>query len=135
MIKKNENPAVKLVKTFQEISKGCNSKEGLQGIILAPPPEIRIAYNNIILDKDDVWINENLLIGYTRTAQGHIVSETQPRGGGGGYAQYESHTHDIDNDYTDSITYTDTLKPGDHVALIKIEGTGQYFVMFKAVRL
>lgn len=131
----NENPAASIVKSIKEISVGCNPKTGLLGKILAPPPNIKIAYGDIILDKDDIWISEHLLIGYRRTAKGTIVSETQPRAGGGGYAEFANHTHDINNSYTNDIIYTDTLKVGDHVAMIQIDDTKQYFVLQKMVRL
>ena len=39
--------------------------------------------------------------------------------GGGGYAEYASHNHPIDNDET----WTDTLKPGTIVLVIPLEGS------------
>ena len=80
-----------------------------------------------------------MLVGYERTAKGHIVSATQNRGGGGGYAAFESHNHDIDNDYTDNIVYTDTLKAGDYVSIMPMmseDGSSQqYIILDKIVRL
>lgn len=131
----SKNPALGIVNTITEISKGCNPITGVRGKIIKSPPEIEIAYNDAILDKKDIWISEYLLKGYERTAKGHIVSETQPRSGGGGYAEFASHTHEINNDYTDNIIYTDTLKPGDYVAMLPIDGTKQYFVLDKVVQL
>ena len=82
----------------------------LIGVVLKPPPNIEIKYNNIVLTKKEVYISHYLLAGYRREAQGHLVSATQNRGGGSGYAEYQSHNHDINNDYTNDIIYTDTLK-------------------------
>lgn len=109
------------------------------GKVLAPPPNIKVQYKDFILEKEDVWISEYLLIGYERTAKGVIKSETQPRSGGGGYAEFASHTHEINNPYTDNIIYTDTLKPGDYVSIIPFQQTEgysqQYFISDKIVHL
>ena len=55
--------------------------------------------------------------GYTR----HVVGATSYRGGGGGYAEYESHNHPIDNDET----WTDTLVPGDLVGVTPLEESNE----------
>ena len=72
--------------------------------------------------------------------QKHIISETQPRAGGGGYAEFSSHTHEIHNDYTKTRIMTDTWHIGDKVMLIPIVGDDestaeQYFVYGKCRRL
>ncbi len=109
------------------------------GKVIASPPDIQIQYKDFILEKEEVWISHYLLVGYERTAKGHIVSATQSRGGGGGYAEFASHNHDIHNDYTDNIIYTDTLKPGDYVSILPIHETygdrQQYLVLDKVVHL
>ena len=33
------------------------------GKVLAPPPNIKVQYKDFILEKEDVWISEYLLIG------------------------------------------------------------------------
>lgn len=110
------------------------------GIIVSPPPEIKIKYNGFILDKQFLYIDEYWIQGHTRTHKGHIISETQPRAGGSGDAEFQSHTHDIDNDYTDVETLTDTWKVGDRVLMAPIVGedgrtTKQFAVLCKLVRL
>ena len=84
---------------------------------------------------DEYWIQ-----GHTRAHKGHIVSTTQPRGGGGGYAEFASHTHDINDDYTDTETITDTWKKDDYVLMLPILGNdkknaSEYVVLGKLVRL
>lgn len=133
-----ENPYTQLLNVMKDVSQGENLPGIKIGKIIASPPEIQVEYNGIILDKRDVWISEYLLIGYERTAKGHIVSATQDRAGGGGYAEFASHNHDINNDYTDNIIYTDTLKPGDHVAIMPFvkeeeETTGQQFIILDKI--
>lgn len=110
------------------------------GIVLNPPPEIKISYRGMILDKSFLYIDQLYLQDYTRTAKGHIVSATQNRSGGGGDASFASHNHDIDNDYTDTITYTDTWKVGDKVIVLPIFGDDgktikQYAIWGRWVRL
>lgn len=105
------------------------------GIVVQPPPDIVVKWNNIELTKENIYIAEYLLVGYRREARGHIVSATQPRGGGSGDAAYASHNHDIDNDYTDDIIYTDTLKPGDLVSVLPCAGSQLYIITDKLVKL
>lgn len=105
------------------------------GIIVQPPPDIVVKWNNIELTKENIYIAEYLLVGYRREGRGHIVSATQNRSGGSGDAAYASHNHDIDNDYTDDIIYTDTLKPGDLVSVLPCAGSQLYIITDKLVKL
>lgn len=135
----NETPESQLLGILNGVAKN-NQPETIQiGKVLAPPPNIKVQYKDFILEKEDVWISEYLLIGYERTAKGTIVSETQPRSGGGGYSLFASHTHEINNPYTDNIIYTDTLKPGEYVSIMpiqQVEGTTQqYIILDKIVQL
>lgn len=135
----NETPESQLFGILNGVAKN-NQPETIQiGKVLAPPPNIKVQYKDFILEKEDVWISEYLLIGYERTAKGVIKSETQPRSGGGGYALFASHTHEINNPYTDNIIYTDTLKPGEYVSIMpiqQVEGTTQqYIILDKIVHL
>lgn len=135
----NETPESQLLGILNGVAKN-NQPETIQiGKVLAPPPNIKVQYKDFILEKEDVWISEYLLIGYERTAKGVIVSETQQRSGGGGYSLFASHTHEINNPYTDNIIYTDTLKPGEYVSIMpiqQVEGTTQqYIILDKIVHL
>lgn len=84
------------------------------GKVLTPPPSLTVQVDDIVLERGEMYIFSYSLPGYTR----HMVGATSYRGGGGGYAEYESHNHPIDNDET----WTDTLKPGDLVGVIPLEG-------------
>jgi hypothetical protein len=121
------------------ISKNNNSPSIQIGKVIASPPNIQISYNGIILEKEEIWISQYLLIGYERTAEGHIVSATQDASGGTGDAEYAAHHHSIDNDYTDTVIYTDTLVEGDDVAIMPMmseDGSSQqYIVLDKIVHL
>lgn len=133
-----KDPYNVLLGIIEELSKGCNSPSIQIGKIIQSPPDIQVDYNGIVLTKEELWISHYLLAGYPRTAQGHIVSATQDRSGGSGYAKYESHNHDIDNDYTDSVITTDTLKQGMYVAIMPMLINGkkqQYILLDEIVRL
>ncbi|MCI7544464.1 MAG: DUF2577 domain-containing protein [Megasphaera elsdenii] len=133
-----KNPYISLLNLMEQVSRSSNSPDIQIGQILSSPPDIKVRYNGIILTKEELWISHYLLAGYGRTAKGHIVSATQNRAGGSGDAAYQSHNHDIDNDYTDSIIYTDTLKPGMYVAIMPMLINGriqQYIILDEIVRI
>lgn len=140
-MKKPENPYKGLVQLAQGIAKGAALQPTIGiGVIVSPPPNIQVKYNGFILDNKFLYIDEYWIQGHTRTHKGHIVSETQPRAGGGGDAEFASHTHEIHNDYTDVETKTDTWKVGDKVLLLPLTGedyktTKQFVVLCKLVRL
>lgn len=136
---KNKNPYNQILRTIKGVSKNNNSPSIQIGKVLVSPPNIRIQYNGIPLEKEELWISQYLLAGYERTAKGHLVSATQDAAGGSGDAEYASHHHEIDNDYTDTVILTDTLVPGDYVAIMPMmseDGSKQqYIVLDKIVRL
>lgn len=124
-----------IIKAQHEIA-SMHETEGVTiGKILEPPPNIKVLWNNIILEKEDLYINEYWLVGHTRTHKGHIKSATQNRAGGTGYALFAGHNHDIDNDYTNEETLTDTLKKGDFVSIHPIKGEQLYILECKVVKL
>lgn len=122
------NSAQKIVDTMHGIVQDHAPLMPGIGKVITPPPDIQIAWNNIILTKEQIYINEYWLVGHTRTHKGHIVSGTQPAG-------HHTHTHGIDNDYTDVETKTDTLKPGDLVSVYPQEGGQLFLVENKVVKL
>lgn len=97
------------------------------GKVLTPPPNLSVEWNNIVITKEQIYLNEYWLPGHTR----HIVGETDFRGGGSGDPAYESHNHPIDNDET----WTDTLKPGDFVSVYPQEGGQLFIIENKLVKL
>ena len=106
-----KNPYISLLDLMEQVSRSSNSPDIQIGQILASPPDIKVRYNGIILTKE---------------------------AGGSGDAAYQSHNHDIDNDYTDSVIYTDTLKPGMYVAIMPMLINGriqQYIILDEIVRI
>lgn len=117
-----ENPYQNLLGLMRDVSINSNSPVLVIGKVIQDLPNIKIQYNGIILDKNDLWINDYLLTNHARTHKGHIVSATQNRAGGGGDAEFASHNHDIHNDYTDiEITTDSDLKEGYYVAMYPLQ--------------
>ena len=134
----NDNPFSTLFDCMAGIAQNNNSPVIGIGKVISTEP-LKISYNGIILDERELWINDYLLKDHERTAKGHIVSATQNRAGGSGMAEYQSHNHDIHNDYTDTIITTDTdLKVGYDVAIMPMQdstdGTKQQFVVLCHLR-
>ena len=134
-MKKTEDPYKAMLMLFRNVG----GKAGLQstvqiGTIVSPPPEIKVQWNGMLLDKKWFYIDDYWLQGHTRQIRGHIISATQNRGGGIGDSAYESHNHDINNDYTASIIYTDTVLMipimGDDNKTVK-----QFWILSKGKRL
>ena len=126
-----EENANALVEAFHSIAQSHESQEATVGEILAPPPNIQVKWNNIILTAEQVYISEYLLAGYRREGKGTIVSGTQAASCPVG----APHTHPINNPYTDDIIYTDTLKAGDIVSVLPIKGGQKYIITDKLIDL
>ena len=129
-----DQSAAKMIHMNHQIAEGHKGMQPGLGQVITPPPNLSVRWNNITLTKDKLYLSEYWLKGHRREAKGQIKSATQYRGGGSGDPAYESHNHDIDNDYTDDIIYTDTLKPGDWVSVYPVgasAGTmeGQLFMV------
>lgn len=140
-MKKTEDPYKAMLTLFRNVGGNAGLQSTAQiGTVLEPPPNIKIKWNGIELDKKWFYIDDYWLQGHTRQIRGHIVSATQNKSGGSGDAQYESHNHDINNDYTASIIYTDTWQIGDKVLMIPIMGDDnktvkQFWILSKGKRL
>ena len=107
------------------------------GVVTSPYPNLVIRVDNIDITNEQIYINDYWKPDHYREAKGHIISETQPRSGGGGYAEFASHTHAIHNDYTDTIIMTDTLRVGDEVTVFPVYGQEEqlYYIGQKVVKL
>ncbi|WP_127059104.1 DUF2577 family protein [Veillonella ratti] len=140
-MKELDNPYKQLL----DLNKSMAGSAGIQamaklGKIVSPPPNLVVSVDGMPITKAFIWLDEYWLQGHERHTKGHLVSATQNRAGGGGYAEFASHNHDIDNDYTENIIMTDTWHVGDTVLLIPIVGQDnktveQYAVLCKLVRL
>lgn len=117
-----------IVDTMHGIAASHEWLGALVGKVIAPPPDIKIAVNNIVLDKNDVYIDEFLLAGYKRFARGRIESATQEAG-------HHTHKHDIHNAYRETWITVDTLQVGDLVSVMPLKGGQQFIVLGKLIYL
>lgn len=128
---KEKDPYGRILGVMQNVGRDSNNEPLNIGKILASPPDIKVQYKGIVLSKEEIWISSYLLPGYTR----HMVGATEFKGGGGGYAEYESHNHPIDN----NETWTDTLVSGDYVSITPLPAEDgkpqQYIIHDKIVHL
>lgn len=127
----------KVVDTIHGIAKGEQPMGMRIGVVISPYPNLVIRVDNIDITNEQIYINDYWKPDHYREAKGHIISETQPRSGGGRYAEFASHTHAIHNDYTDTIIMTDTLRVGDEVTVFPIYGQEEqlYYIGQKVVKL
>lgn len=127
----------KVVDTIHGIAKGEQPMGMRIGVVTSPYPNLVIRVDNIDITNEQIYINDYWKPDHYREAKGHIISETQPRSGGGGYAEFASHTHAIHNDYTDTIIMTDTLRVGDEVTVFPVYGQSEqlYYIGQKVVKL
>ena len=131
-----EQSVAKMVHMHHKIAEGHRGKCGGLGQVITPPPNLSIRWNNIVLTKDKLYLNEYWLQGHRREAKGTIKSGTQSASCSVG----APHAHPINNPYTDDIIYTDTLKAGDWVSVYPVEAEGSmqgqlFMVESKMVKL
>ncbi len=117
-----------IIETMHDVAAAHESREASVGKIIAPPPDLKVEWNNIILTREQIYISERILIGHKREIRGHLVSGTQEAG-------HHVHTHAIDNDYTATMIYTDTLKPGDLVSVVPLRDGQHFIISDKLVKL
>ena len=115
----------KIIETIHEVAASHESMEASIGKILSPPPDIQVEWNDIILTREQIYISERILIGHQREIKGHLQSGTQDAG-------HHTHNHAIDNPYTATMIYTDTLKIGDLVSVIPLKD-GQHFIILSKI--
>lgn len=121
------NSAERLVNLQHEIAASHAPLLPSVGKVVSPPPALRVAWNDIVIEPEQIYLNEYWLPGHTR----HIVGETSFRGGGSGLPAYASHNHPIDNDET----WTDTLKVGDLVSVYPQKGGQLFLIESKVIKL
>lgn len=150
-----DNPYSGLLGIMQEQGAKFNPPSICLGEVVSPDPDLKIKTEDLLLDKEDILINDILLGGYKREFQekskgqgatsGTLQSSTQNTSGGGGYAEFASHNHQIDNsailtgDYDSTgdseVVFKTYLKAGDILALLPTSNRQQYIVLCKVVSL
>lgn len=150
-----DNPYSGLLGIMQEQGAKFNPPSICLGEVVSPDPDLKIKTEDLLLDKEDILVNDLLLGGYKRefqekskgqgTTSGTLQSSTQNTSGGGGYAEFASHNHSINNQATltgeydsvgdSEVTFKTYLKAGDILALLPTANRQQYIVLCKVVSL
>ena len=119
-----EQSVAKIIDLHHKIAEEHTPSGTSVGKVIAPPPDLQIAWNSIILKKERIYIDEYLLAGHTRMAHGHITSKTQQGG-------HHVHSHDISSSYDETLILADTLKVGDLVEVTPLKGEQMFIVKCK----
>lgn len=97
-----------------------------------------VKIDDLVLNAEDLYIADYLVSGYTRKIKvpyvsGVTVDTTQ--NDGFGYTDGNGVYHDPDTKVStqSQITFTDGLKKGDLVAVMKIQDTNRYVILAKVV--
>jgi hypothetical protein len=104
------DPYVKILNLMTKKGAECNPLSICIGKVIAPPPEIIIQTNNIQLYKDDLYIADYLLQGYSRNVS--IAPNC---------------TGNI-------ITAKDTIKVGDELAVLPTVDNQTWIILCKVVK-
>ena len=123
-----EQSVAKIIDLQHKIAEEHTTAGTSVGVVISPPPDIQIAWNNIILKKERLYIDEYLLSGHRREAKGDIVSKTQIDG-------HHPHLHDISDPYEATLILTDTLQVGDLVEVTPLKGEQLFIVKCKLIYL
>lgn len=97
-----------------------------------------VKIDDLVLNAEDLYIADYLVAGYTRQIKVLYVSgvtvDTRQEDGWG-YTDANGAYHDPDTRTTTQkqITFTDGLKKGDLVAVMKLQDTNKYVILVKVV--
>ena len=145
---KKQDPKNRILKIMENRGKMSNPQTIGIALVTSAPPNLKVQYKNIELDKDNIWINESLLDTYIREFQTekskmNLQGETAlALAGVTGQATENptGHKHPIQfqsQDYTaeGKIKFIDTLKKGDKLAILPTEDNQDFIILSKVVRL
>lgn len=103
------DPYVKMLNLMKKKGAESNPLSISIGKVIAPPPEIIVQTNDLQLYKEDLYIADYLLSGYSRQ-----VSITNSEGS--------------------AINMLDTIKVGDELAVMPTEGNQTWIILCKVVK-
>ncbi len=73
-MKKTEDPYKAMLTLFRNVGGNAGLQSTAQiGTVVSPPPEIKVQWNGMLLDKKWFYIDDYWLQGHTRQIRGHIV--------------------------------------------------------------
>lgn len=137
-----EDPYSGLIGMMQKEGAKLNPPSIKVGIIISSEP-LHIKVDDQDIYEDDVLVADYLLGDYKRemtfNTNGDLTSTTQSTSGGGGYAEFASHSHAIGAKATyigeGEIILKPYLKKDDLLALMPMMGEQQYIVLARVVKM
>lgn len=121
------------------------------GTVIKPLPDIQIKAlsGKALFDKDDLYINKNLIAGYTRSVESNgvidlgddLCGETDLINDGGYEATSHKHTLETleitDGPYSfeGELILKDSLVKGDKVLLLPTDNNQKFFIICKVKKL
>lgn len=103
------DPYIKMLNLMKKKGAESNPPSISIGKVIAPPPEIIVQTNNLQLYKDDLYIADYLLSGYSRQVS-------------------------ITNSSGTAINMLDTIKVGDELAILPTEDNQTWIILCKVVK-
>ena len=133
-----QDPYIEILAAMQRQGASTNPPGIKLAEVVAPPPDIVIKMGDLQVDKDNVRIADYLLPGYTRQANqqstGNIITHV-PVPPGEEPQEYDTYTQIESLTHSGTIALSDTLKPGDVVAVMPTTDGQTYIVLAKVVSL
>ncbi len=123
-----ENPYSKMIEIMQKESANTNPPITQIGKVISPQPLI-IEVGDLQVDKDNILIADYLLQNYKRKIK---VPESETTGE---TAESNSHKHDVVKVGINEVevTFLDTLKQGDRLAVWPTEDKQTYIIVARVV--
>lgn len=68
-----EQSVNEMVRQIHSIARASLPLDARIGLVLSPPPNLQIAMDSVVLDKNDLYIDAFLLTGYQRSTSGQTT--------------------------------------------------------------
>lgn len=128
-----DNPFATIIGIIRKEGSAYNPPAIMLAEVLSPPPGLLIKAGDIQIGNPNILIADYLLPGYQRqysqTGEGTIITKTPP-------SPIEFSEYTVLESLADSgqITWTDTLKTGDTVAVMPTYDGQTYIILAKVVK-
>lgn len=125
-----ENPYSKMIEIIKKQGASYNPPSIQIGVVISPNP-LTIKIGDLPINKDNILITDYLLQGYKRKIKVPEVTTTGETGENSG------HKHNISKIGIEEaeITFLDTLKQGDKLAILPTSDKQTYIVLARVVGL
>lgn len=115
-----ENPYSEFINVMKNQSKGSNLEMKIAKVTHVSDANINIEVDELVIDKDNIYISDHLLKGYKREIETEAITDLE------GIERLKINHADV--------YYKDTLKVGDLVSVISTADRQTYIILSKVVR-